>query len=106
MYSGRKSRRFKIAAPALIHDVDGDEVMACTVRDISKTGAGLELNQAVQLPRSFSLALTRDGNVRRSCELVWQRALVAGVRFSDAEAVESAGRGQKTRSLSSQVDGT
>jgi hypothetical protein len=68
----------------MIYDVNGNSVMACTVRDISKTGAGLKLDQDVPLPQSFLLALTRDGNVRRVCELVWQLSVVAGVRFSDA----------------------
>ena len=86
MYSGRKSPRFQIAAPAMIYDVNGNSVMACTVRDISKTGAGLKLDQDIPLPQSFLLALTRDGNVRRLCELVWQFSVVAGARFSDAGA--------------------
>lgn len=68
----------------MIYDVDGNSVVACNVRDISKTGAGLKLDQDVPLPQSFLLALTRDGNVRRLCELVWQLSVVAGVRFSDA----------------------
>jgi hypothetical protein len=39
------------------------------------------LREDVPLPKSFSLALTRDAAVRRSCETVWQLAIVAGVRF-------------------------
>jgi hypothetical protein len=92
MYSGRKSPRFRISAPAMIYDIKGNSVMACTVRDISRTGAGLKLDQDVPLPSSFLLSLTRDGNVRRSCELVWQLSVVAGVRFSDAVRIEDAGR--------------
>jgi hypothetical protein len=68
----------------MIYDTNGNSVMACTVRDISKSGAGLKLDQDAPLPQFFLLALTRDGNVRRSCELVWQLAVVAGVRFTDA----------------------
>jgi hypothetical protein len=83
MFSGRKSPRHNVSAPAMIYDIDGNSFMECVVRDISETGAGLTLSQDVPLPKSFFLALTRDGNVRRLCESVWQRALLAGVRFSE-----------------------
>lgn len=82
MYSGRKSPRHNVATPAMIYDADGNALIACTLRDISATGAGLKLSQDVPLPKSFLLALTRDGNVRRLCETVWQLSTVAGVRFS------------------------
>jgi hypothetical protein len=65
----------------MIYDADGNSVMPCTVRDISATGAGLKLGEDVPLPQSFFLSLTRDGNVRRLCEPVWQLSVVAGVRF-------------------------
>jgi hypothetical protein len=66
----------------MIYDVDGNSVTACNVRDISATGARLELRQDVPLPKSFLLALTQDGNGRRPCRTVWQLSIVAGVRFS------------------------
>ena len=83
MFSGRKSPRHNVSTPAMIYDADGNSVMACTVRDISATGARLELSQDAPLPKPFLLALTRDANVRRVCEPVWQLAVVAGVRFSE-----------------------
>ena len=83
IYSGRKSERHIVSAPAMLYHIDGNSFMACTVRDISATGAGLTLSEDVPLPKSFFLALTRDGNVRRLCASVWQRSLLAGVRFSE-----------------------
>jgi len=83
MYSGRKSPRFKIDAAGMVYDPAGRPLFACTVRDISATGAGLALSEDAPLPRSFFLALTRDGAVRRLCEPVWQLSVVAGVRFVD-----------------------
>jgi hypothetical protein len=87
----RKSPRQKVSALAMIYDAHGDSVMSCTVRDISATGAGLKLSKDVPLPQSFFLALTRDGNVRRLCEPVWQLSVVAGVRFSDGNVSAIAG---------------
>jgi hypothetical protein len=91
MYSGRKSPRFKVSLPAMVYDTDGKSLMPCTVRDISESGARLELSQDVPLPKSFLLALTRDAHVRRSCESVWQLSIVAGVRFSESAPLETAG---------------
>jgi PilZ domain len=81
MDSGRKSRRRDISTQGMIYDANGKAVMPCSLRNVSETGAKLELNQDVLLPRSFLLALTPGGNVRRLCQPVWQRATVAGVRF-------------------------
>ena len=83
MYSGRKSPRFKIDTPGMIYDPQGNAVLACTVRDISASGAGLKLSEDLPLPESFFLAFTRNGMVRRRCAPVWQLSIVAGVRFTD-----------------------
>jgi len=83
VYSGRKNPRFKIDTPGMIYDPKGIPLFACTVRDISATGAGLALSEDAPLPESFFLAFTRDGAVRRLCAPVWQLSVVAGVRFTD-----------------------
>jgi len=81
MNSGRKSVRRNVFQTAAVYDEAGKLVVSCVVRDVSATGARLELRNDVPLPRSFSLALTRDATVRRSCETVWQLSIVAGVSF-------------------------
>jgi len=67
--------------PGTIYDAHGNVLMACTLLDISATGAKLKLSQDLPLPDSFFLALTPDGYVRRLCKPAWQLATVAGVRF-------------------------
>jgi PilZ domain-containing protein len=90
---GRKSRRRDISSDGMIYDADGNAVVACSLCNVSATGAKLQLNRAVPLPRSFVLALTPDGIVRRLCEPVWQRATVVGVRFvAEPERLDGAGR--------------
>ncbi|MEA2934471.1 MAG: hypothetical protein QOD74_1117 [Variibacter sp.] len=86
MDSGRKSRRRDISTHGMIYDASGKAIMPCSLRNVSETGAKLELNQDVPLPGSFLLALTRGGNVRRLCQPVWQHATVAGVRFVKPDA--------------------
>jgi hypothetical protein len=62
--SGRRSARQRVSMAGTIYDASGNALMACTLRDISATGARLELSQDVPLPDSFFLALTPDGHVR------------------------------------------
>jgi hypothetical protein len=78
----RKSQRHILSTPGMIYDIKGNLLMPCVVRDISATGARLELALDEPLPRSFLLSLTRDGIVRRMCGVAWQLATVAGIRFS------------------------
>jgi hypothetical protein len=80
--NGRKSKRNILSTSGMIYDIKGNLLMACIVRDISATGAKLELALDEPLPKSFLLSLTRDGMVRRMCGVAWQLATVAGVRFS------------------------
>jgi len=82
MYSGRRAERRIVSQPAAIFDHDGNRIVECTVRDVSATGAKLELREDLALPKSFLLALTQTGGVRRSCDTVWQLSIVVGVRFA------------------------
>jgi hypothetical protein len=79
----RKSPRHTFSAAGMIYDVKGGVIMPCIVRDVSASGAKLELAEDTALPKSFLLSLTKDGNVRRMCGVAWQLATVAGVRFND-----------------------
>jgi hypothetical protein len=51
------------------------------VREVSETGARLELREDVELPKDFMLALA--DKAPRACKTVWQLSIVAGVRFDD-----------------------
>ena len=82
MFSGRISPRRKIFQIGKVYDGNGNCVVDCFVRDVSATGARLQLRQDVTLPNSFVLVLTEDGSVRRRCDKVWQFSIVAGVRFA------------------------
>lgn len=54
----------------------------CVIWDISNSGARLAIaNQATEMPRSFTLLLTKDATVRRICEVVWTDRRFIGVKF-------------------------
>lgn len=53
----------------------------CAIADISETGARIMLESECELPERFILLLTRSGEARRHCRLVWRDGLGAGVEF-------------------------
>ena len=53
----------------------------CAISDISDTGARIMLQAECELPERFILLLTRSGEARRHCRLVWRDGLAAGVEF-------------------------
>ena len=63
-----------------------EEFHACSVTNMSFTGATLHLPPWTQLdlPEAFVLQLTRDGAIERACTLIWQEGDEAGVLFNAA----------------------
>jgi len=57
----------------------GGGAINCMVRNISDTGAMLDVTNAVEVPEQFTLALT-DGQ-HMSCHVVWRREKRIGVAF-------------------------
>ena len=78
----RKHRRRMVSAPGIVFGTNGKPIVECQVRDVSETGAQIVLEREAALPREFTLAMSRNGKVRRACTLVWQFSIVAGARFA------------------------
>jgi PilZ domain len=75
-----KSRRqFHYNASVLIDGTSPPQ--PCAIADISDIGARLVLAKECELPERFILLLTRRGEARRHCRLVWRNGLSAGVEF-------------------------
>jgi hypothetical protein len=80
----RKEPRQPILKSAEIHAMG--KVTVCTARDISPSGAGLEVKGLFIAPEHFDL-LILDSGQRRSVEKRWQNGNQIGVRFlAQAEA--------------------
>jgi hypothetical protein len=58
----------------------GGYKIACTVRDLSITGAALEVSDQRAIPATFALIMPDDG-LRLSCHVVWRRDYRIGVAF-------------------------
>ena len=74
----RAARRYRVLKGATIA-FDGSGV-ACTVRNLSSSGAAVELASRASLPPSFMLVIEKDQFIRR-CHPVWSNDKRIGVAF-------------------------
>jgi hypothetical protein len=77
----RHTRRHPLRYAAWVAVGDDTPAKSCTVADVSETGVRIELESPGELPKEFWLLLSRDGKVRRRCELVWQTGEQVGARY-------------------------
>jgi hypothetical protein len=73
----RPRRQFRYNASILIGA--GASPCPCEIADISETGARIVIEG--ELPERFVLLLTRAGEARRLCKMVWRDGLTIGVEF-------------------------
>ena len=52
----------------------------CTVRNISRTGAALEVASPMEIPRTFIMVIEAD-RVRQLCHIIWRTEKRIGVAF-------------------------
>jgi PilZ domain len=52
----------------------------CTVRNLSDTGAALNVTSPVGIPERFTLVVQADG-IHLPCTVVWRKETRIGVRF-------------------------
>jgi hypothetical protein len=57
--------------------------LACSIADISESGARLNLENNAELPDNFILLLTAIGGARRQCRVIWRDGATVGVKFPD-----------------------
>jgi hypothetical protein len=77
----RKNLRRSVQQPAIVVSDDGSILGKCLMLDVSATGAKLKLAAGGVAPPRFILVLSRDGQLRRQCSIVWQSGETLGVRF-------------------------
>jgi hypothetical protein len=77
----RRSPRKKINTVAFLYTVDGWPLGECRIKDISTGGARLAHALSDEIPAEFFLSFSRDGKVRRRCEVRWSKEKEVGVRF-------------------------
>ncbi len=83
MRKERHSLRSKSFLKATVRSYNRNATFDCVVRNISLSGAKLELDQTLVLPQEFELDVPQRGALFR-CELKWRKEGGAGVRFKDS----------------------
>jgi len=78
MVETRAAPRFRVAKPARIEH--GGEKVTCTLRDLSLTGASLEVTDPALIPANFTLVVPEDG-LKVSCRIVRRTDFRIGVAF-------------------------
>ncbi|MFG3596180.1 PilZ domain-containing protein [Bradyrhizobium sp. RDI18] len=58
----------------------GGAVIDCTVRNLSETGAALEVSSPVGIPECFTLVIEAD-HIHVPCRVVWRKTTRIGVHF-------------------------
>jgi hypothetical protein len=59
---------------------NGSAVISCTVRNMSKAGAALDVGSPVGIPPAFTLVIDGD-HVAKPCHIVWRKEKRIGVAF-------------------------
>jgi hypothetical protein len=78
----RRAARHRVGLDGVVRLPDG-QMCACSVHDISKTGAMLFLAVMEELPGEFLLEIPGNTKVVRRCHRVRQEGQTVGVRFPD-----------------------
>jgi len=78
MVETRIATRHRVVKAAIIRF--GGIAVDCTIRNLSTTGALLEVSSSVRIPAEFTLFVPSDG-LRLPCALVWRTEYRMGVHF-------------------------
>ena len=79
MVQTRIAPRYRVSKAATIEFVGGRPIN-CVVRNLSVTGAAIELSNRDGIPDNFLLAIPDDG-LRLLCHIVWRTDYRIGVKF-------------------------
>jgi hypothetical protein len=78
MVETRIAPRHRVMKPAKIEY--GGIKLPCIIRDLSVTGAALEISELDKIPETFNLLVPEDG-LKLPCHVVWRRDFRIGVAF-------------------------
>nr|WP_074832825.1 MULTISPECIES: PilZ domain-containing protein [Bradyrhizobium] len=78
MENNRAAQRHRVLKSGSIEFNGG--VIDCLVRNISETGAALEVASPLGIPETFNLVISGDSS--RRCQIAWRRDKRIGVAFT------------------------
>jgi hypothetical protein len=74
----RQSPRRTVLKTGFVVFCDNAPTLRCTVRNLSDTGACIEVSTTFGMPSSFDFILD---DVRRSCRVIWRTDTRMGIAF-------------------------
>jgi len=91
MIEHRTKLRHNVNRAATIVFVGGS--VSCTIRNISPTGAALEVSSASSIPHEITL-LMANGHLSQHCYVIWRTPTRVGVMFDrlNEPSIESAAK--------------
>ena len=78
MDENRKAIRRRVLKGATIEF--GSSAFSCAVRNLSETGAALDVPSSVGIPREFQLVI-QDNQLTHRCRVIWREEKRIGVAF-------------------------
>lgn len=85
MVESRQAERIRSFLRAKIRFNNQNSTVDCIVRNISETGAKIELDKATSVPSLFDLEIPQKGRTYRA-RIMWRDAEAIGVEFIPAES--------------------
>lgn len=76
-----RAKRVATNVQGMIYGADGNMITPCRLRNVSSSGAQLELARDLELPRTFLLSLSKKGEVIRRCTNI-RRLSASGSRVA------------------------
>jgi hypothetical protein len=76
----RKHARTEIDEPAYVSS--GGSVMSCVVRNISREGAAIDVDNPAFVPRHFRLVMAKDPSIVHECRVAWIQKNRIGLTFT------------------------
>jgi PilZ domain len=81
MEEKRKFPRTEVNEPAYVSV--GGSVMHCIVRNISREGAAIDVDEPAFVPSRFRLVMANDSSVVHECRVAWIKKNRIGLTFID-----------------------
>ncbi|MDI1261945.1 MAG: PilZ domain-containing protein [bacterium] len=88
MEEKRRFPRSEVEEPAFVSA--GGSVMQCVVRNISREGAAIDVENAAFVPARFRLVMANDSSIVHECEVAWIQKNRIGLSFIDVQGRNSA----------------
>ena len=79
MSDGRIAPRKRVLRAGII-DLGAGGAIACAVKNLSTTGAALEVTTPLFIPDRFKLVIETE-HINRPCQIVWRKEKRMGVTF-------------------------